>query len=692
MMRVLVVDDNEENLCYLSTLLRAHALEVILARHGAEALVKARQAPPTLVISDLLMPVMDGYTLLRHWKDDARLRAIPFVVYTATYIEPEDEQLALDLGADAFILKPAEPEALLARIRAVQGRAPASIPAPTRQLPREDHVLLREYSERLIRKLEQKTLQLEASNQSLAQDVAARALVELALRESEANFRLLTEAMPQLVLITGVDGSHIFCNQRWVEYTGDTLAESKGDGWMKALHPDDRPLADAAWKDATDQGGMYSLEARIRKIDGSFRWWLVRGLPLRDSTGDIVKWIATCTDIDELKESAMRLQRTEEQLRQAQKMEAVGRLAAGVAHDFNNVLSVILGYTTLVIDDLSPDDPHRADIVEVQRAGVRATDLTRQLLAFSRQQVLEPRVLRLTQVLGDMRTMVQRLLGEDIDLLLLTAEPVNKVHADPSQIEQIVMNLAVNARDAMPNGGKLTIETANVEFDASYAADHPGVVPGPYVMLAVSDTGTGMLPSTRDRIFDPFFTTKEQGKGTGLGLSTVFGIVKQSAGHIYVYTEPGVGTTFKVYLPATDRASEAMKVSLPPQAALRGSETILLVEDDEQVRRTNCAILRRSGYVILDAQNGGEAFLVSEKFSAPIDLLLTDVVMPRMSGRELSERLAPARPEMKVLYISGYTENAISRHGVLDPGLSFLQKPIVPDVLLRKVREVLSTR
>jgi signal transduction histidine kinase len=572
MMRVLVVDDNEENLYYLTTLLGAEGWEVETARHGAEALVKARQAVPTVVISDLLMPVMDGYTLLRHWKADARLQKAPFIVYTATYTEPEDERLALNLGADAFILKPAEPEEFITRLRSVQNKAAVAVPTDSLGPAADEQGLLREYSERLIRKLEHKTLQLEESNQSLQNDIAARELAEQAL-----------------------------------------------------------------------------------------------------------------------KEAALKLHRTEEQLRQAQKMEAVGRLAGGVAHDFNNMLSVILSYTTLVLDGLKSGDPIRDDIMEVRRAGERATELTRQLLAFSRQQILQPKVLHLSQVVLDMERMLRRLLGEDVDLSLLTSRPIDKVHADPSQIEQIVMNLVVNARDAMPRGGNLTIETANVEFDASYAADHAGVVPGAYVMLAVTDTGAGMSASTRERIFEPFFTTKEKGKGTGLGLATVFGIVKQSHGHIFVYSELGVGTTFKIYLPCTDRTSETMKTSLTPPVALRGSETILVVEDDDQVRGTNCAILRRNGYNVLDAQNGGEAFLVSEKFNAKIHLLLTDVVMPRMSGRELSERIAPGRPEMKVLYVSGYTEDTIVHHGVLDAGITFLPKPITPDSLLRKVREVLTT-
>ncbi len=369
-------------------------------------------------------------------------------------------------------------------------------------------------------------------------------------------------------------------------------------------------------------------------------------------------------------------------------MEAIGRLAGGIAHDFNNLLSVILSYGELIGGELPRDNPLQSELAEIRKAGQRAADLTRQLLAFSRRQVLEPRVVDLNQVVVGMNKLVQRLIGEDIELRTVGAPDLASVKVDPGQIEQCLMNLVVNARDAMPDGGTLTIETANVDLDPSYLSEHAGMAPGAHVMLAVTDTGCGMDEETLSRVFEPFFTTKEAGKGTGLGLSTVFGIVKQSGGHVWVYSEPGKGTTFKLYFPRV-AALERHASGLTPQVRPRGTETILLVEDEDQVRALASAVLARQGYKIHTAENGSAAIALLETLSGDVDLLLTDVVMPKMSGRELAEKIAPARPKMKVLFMSGYTDDTVVHHGVLDSGFAFLQKPITPDTLARKVREVL---
>jgi two-component system, cell cycle sensor histidine kinase and response regulator CckA len=381
------------------------------------------------------------------------------------------------------------------------------------------------------------------------------------------------------------------------------------------------------------------------------------------------------------------LHQTEEKLRQSQKMEAVGRLAGGVAHDFNNALSVVLCYADIIVAELKPGDPLRADVEEIRLAATRAADLTRQLLAFSRQQVLAPRTLDLNQVVLGMTNMLRRLLGADVELEVLPSPNLWNVKADPGQMEQVLMNLVVNARDAMPSGGKLTIETKNLALRAPDAGSHHDMAPAPYVVLAITDNGIGMDAETRARVFEPFFTTKR--KGSGLGLSTVFGIVQQSGGQVWVDSAPGAGTTFTVYLPKSAGTTEARPSDRPISPSSGGTETILLVEDDEQVRVVASGILRRSGYRVLEAPNGGEALLLCEQHEGAIDLLLTDVVLPRMSGRELSERLAALRGNMKVLFVSGNTDDSIMRHGILHSEVAYLQKPFTPATLTSKVRAVL---
>jgi len=381
----------------------------------------------------------------------------------------------------------------------------------------------------------------------------------------------------------------------------------------------------------------------------------------------------------------------EERLLQAQKMEAVGRLAGGVAHDFNNMLTVIAGYNRMILDELSPLDPLRGCAEEVLKAADRAGALTKQLLAFSRRQIMQPCVMNVNTAVEHTEKMLRRLIGEDVELVLSLREDIGNIKADPNHIEQAIVNLALNARDAMPKGGRITLETANAHLDETYARTHAGVKPGDFVMVAVSDNGCGMDAETRRRIFEPFFTTKEKGKGTGLGLATVYGVVKQLGGDIWVYSEPGQGTTFKLYFPRVNETASLPSASPAEPDRAPSTETILVVEDEQTVRDLTVKILRKLGHTVLAAANGSEAIEIAKSYTGPIALLLTDVVMPNMSGRQVADHLLKLRPGLKVLYLSGYTDNTVVHHGVLEDGVEFLPKPFSREALAKKIRDVLET-
>ena len=381
----------------------------------------------------------------------------------------------------------------------------------------------------------------------------------------------------------------------------------------------------------------------------------------------------------------------EAQFLQAQKMEAIGVLAGGVAHDFNNLLNVINGYSELILDDISQDSPVRKDLEQIRNAGKRAAALTSQLLAFGRKQIMQPEVLNLNIVISQMNSMLRRLIGEDIEFTSISLPNLRPVNADPGQIQQIVMNLVVNARDAMPRGGKLTIETSNIDLDRNYAQHHPMVKAGPHVMLSISDNGVGMDEETQSHLFEPFFTTKQKGKGTGLGLCTVYGIVKQSNGFIWVYSEPGRGTTFKIYFPTATGATDSTKEREESKPVLQGSETVLVVEDEAAVRELTIRILRDRGYNVLEAAGGQEALQIAREYAGEIHLVLTDVVMPAISGSTVVARLVAERPGIRSLFVSGYTDDAIVQHGILDSNVAFLQKPFTVEGLIHKIREVLDS-
>lgn len=449
------------------------------------------------------------------------------------------------------------------------------------------------------------------------------------------------------------------------------------------LHPDDLARVREAVKESLQGGRLYSAEFRIKRPNGEIRHIHSQGEIQRTPEGQPARMVGTALDNTEQK-------RLEQQFFHAQKLEAVGRLAGGVAHDFNNLLTVINGYCHLLLEGLDPRSPFRDSVVEILNAGVRAASLTRQLLTFSRRQIVAPQIIDLNVVVSDIEKMLRRLIGEDIVLATVKCPGLGKIKADSGQIEQILTNLAVNARDAMPKGGRLTLETANVELDETYARKHHGTKSGSFVMVAVSDTGHGMDQKTQSQMFEPFFTTKEEGKGTGLGLATVYGIVQQCGGHIWVYSELGHGTVFKIYLPRIAGADEASeKESRQSLAAPVGTETILVVEDQDVVRELVCKILKSKGYAVLKSGRGEEALELARNHTGPLHLLVTDLVMPQMGGREVAHNLSTFHPETKVLYMSGYTDDSAVKHGFLELSMNYIQKPFTPEGLARRLREVL---
>jgi two-component system, cell cycle sensor histidine kinase and response regulator CckA len=437
------------------------------------------------------------------------------------------------------------------------------------------------------------------------------------------------------------------------------------------------------------KGFLHLPELQMKRKNGLTFFTEHTVMPLEDDLGTRMGWVSVVRDITERKRAEAQMAALQEQFRQSQKIEAVGRLAGGIAHDFNNLLTVIQGYCQISLSELREQDPLKPNLLEIEKASRRAASLTRQLLAFSRRQIMEMRVVDLNTILLDLDKMLRRILGEDIELVTRFAEDLERAKVDPGQIEQVILNLAVNARDAMPRGGKLIMETANEEGEADGVWADPEMRKGRYAVLSISDTGCGMAQEVKEQIFEPFFTTKDKGKGTGLGLSTVYGIVKQSGGEILVQSELGKGTTFKIYLP---RAEEASNASLRRDEAgflPGGRETILLAEDEPSIRDLAVRVLQRQGYTVLEAANGKEALSVADAVKGKIHLLLTDVVMPEMGGKELAEKLKGLRPEMKVLFATGYTSNAIVHHGILDPSTALLQKPFSIGALTRKVRDVL---
>ena len=516
-----------------------------------------------------------------------------------------------------------------------------------------------------------------------------RKRTEEELRAAETRFRTLVEHLPAITYVAefGAAGPWSYVSPQIETLLGFSPAEWMADAevWVKHLHPEDRDRVLGEEQQSQHSAEPFRSEYRMLTRDGRVLWCRDEATVLSDQDGKRNRMLGVVYDITQRRN-------LEEQLRQAQKMEAVGRLAGGVAHDFNNLLMIIKGNSEVMLEHLGATERSRKNAIEIGKAADKAAALTRQLLAFSRMQVIQPKLLDLNGVVNEMAKMLRRLIGDDIELNIVSSAPLGVVKVDQSQIEQVLMNLVLNARDAMPDGGRLTVETANVSLDEDYARRHATVLPGKYVMMAVSDTGVGMDAETQAHIFEPFFTTKELGKGTGLGLATVYGVVKQNGGWIWVYSKSGRGTTFKIFLPQIEEVVGSTEPSKVASQSPRGSETILLVEDQDGIRELASEFLKGSGYTILEARDGSEALQVAGQHHGRIDLLVTDVMMPKMGGRELASRLANVRPHMKVIYMSGYTEYAKDNQKIADSENVILQKPFALDTLARKVREVLAAQ
>ncbi len=639
-LKLLIVEDSDSDARLVMRTLRQGGYEPRWRRVEDAAGLQAALAGEDweLVISDYAMPTFDGLAALKLVQDSGR--DLPLIIVSGT-IGEDVAVTAMKAGAHDYLMK-----GHLTRL--------------TSAVQRE----LRDADERRRHRA-----------------------ADAALRESEERFREMAENLDEVLWMSDPRTSRIlYVSPAYEKIWGRTCQSlyERPLSFVEGIHPDDR----AGMRAALERQGAYGSfqqEYRVVRPDGSVRWIWDRSFPVRNKAGELVRVVGIAQDISERKG-------LEEQLRQAQKMEAVGQLAGGVAHDFNNLLTIITGHSQLLLQDFDSSSPVRSKIELIRATADRAAALTRQLLAFSRKQILEPAVLDLTAVVTGLTSMLQRVIGEDVEFAIVPGMGAGRILADQGQLEQVLMNLVVNARDAMPHGGRLTIQTARVEIDRAFTARHPEVVPGVYAMLAVSDTGSGMNPEVQARIFEPFFTTKEVGKGSGLGLSTVYGIVRQHEGCITVESELGRGSTFRVYL---SRVADAIEASVPvatPTEAPRGVETLLVVEDEAEVRALVRDALAMIGYKVLEAPDGRAALRIAEEEAGHIHLLVTDVVMPGLNGAQVADRLKASHPETRVLYMSGYTDDRISHHGVLTPGTTLLSKPFTPHALARKVREALDAR
>jgi len=632
---VLVINDHPDQLELMDVVLRNCGYRVLTTTDGGEGFNTARREHPDLIVSDVSMPRMSGIELCRLVRSDPVLQTTPVLLVSAIRKDSDSVVEGLRAGADDYLEAPYDPMKLVTKVAQLIERKQAEVEI------REGEELF-------------------------------RAAAEMELRRSEERYRDLVENARDVIYTHDLAGNYTSINKVAEQLIGYTQEEILTMNLFEIVAPEYHEKARQLIDTTLAGEGETTHDLEILSKGGSRVAFEVNARLIYQSGVPIgVQGIAR--DVTERKH-------LEAQLRQSQKLEAVGQLAGGVAHDFNNLLTVILGYSEMLLRRPNIDDPVYRSLEEIKKAGERASSLTRQLLAFSRKQVLQPKVIDLNSVVAEMLKLLLRLIGEDLELVTDLKPSPARIKADPGQIEQVLVNLAVNARDAMPRGGKLIIKTENVVVDDE-----------PHLMLTVSDTGHGMDAETQAHVFEPFFTTKPAGEGSGLGLATVYGIVKQSGGNIWLSSERGKGTTFRICLPRVDDVAVDPEIDAGKQPIPRGTETLLLVEDEEQVRRIITEVLERQGYKVLAALNGEEALKIAQDEQIEIHLLLTDVVMPQMGGRELAETLSKSRPQLKVLYMSGYTDDAIVRHGLMEETLNFIQKPFDSVMVARKVREVLDS-
>jgi two-component system, cell cycle sensor histidine kinase and response regulator CckA len=683
--KILLVDDKAENLEYLRALFTSQGSKVTVAQHGAEALIKARQDPPDLIISDLLMPVMDGYTLLRHWKADPRLRPVPFIVYTATYTEEQDEQLALNLGADAFILKPVKPDVFLELVGKVRLRVPSPQSADQPPPSEDDPALLRTYSETLIRKLEEKTLQLEETNRALQQDITERQRIEGSLRESEERFRATFELAAVGIAHVDVEGRFLRVNDKLCEITGHTREELLRCTFSDLTVPEDRQIGnEARMKVLAGHDHSYAMEKRYMRKNGEAYWVSVITTLLRDEAGAPKYFITVVSDITERRA-------LQDQLFRAQRLESIGTLAGGIAHDLNNILAPItMGVELLRMD---PRSDRASSLIEnIERSARKGADLVKQVLLFARGLEGNRAAIRPKYLVREVETFINNTFPKSIRFSATTPVDIWPILGDETQLHQVLLNLCVNARDAMPAGGEIKIRLSNLEIDSQYAAMNPLLTPGRYVTIDVQDTGTGMPRHVLDRVFEPFFTTKPIGEGTGLGLSTALGIVRGHHGVIEVTSDVGQGTQFRVLLPASPDESPVNPTVYGETVPARGQgQMLLVVDDDYTVLTITQQTLEAFGYHVITADDGAQAMAQFAMNAETIALVLTDMVMPVMDGNALIPALRRLKPDLRIIITTGFTAD-LSRDRLHELHVThYLAKPYSASTLLNIVQQALSS-